>query len=213
MMGEKGNAATNLSRRAEHAEETRRAAVDAARRLFGENGYFATTVNEIAAAARVSPATVYAVNGGKQGLLRTLVNDWTSDAPIIAQGRARIENLSDPTEILRFLTQMTAEMRRDFGDIMKLVIATAPHDETAAEAFALATSRWRDFEDVVAHRLADLGALREDVNPDDARDILWFYLGYAGFFTLVDDNGWSYEKAEKWLYNTVRDALLDPRTR
>lgn len=36
------------------------------------------------------------------------------------------------------------------------------------------------------------------------------YLGYAGFFTLVDDNGWSYSKAEKWLLAAVSQALLAP---
>jgi hypothetical protein len=33
-------------------------------------------------------------------------------------------------------------------------------------------------------------------------------LGYAGFFTLVDDNGWTYHQAEKWLCTAVSQALL-----
>src|SRR5262245_65763262 len=66
-----------VSRRAEYAEATRRAIIAAARELFVERGYTATKVDEVAALARVSPATVYAVAGGKQGLLHTLVDDWT----------------------------------------------------------------------------------------------------------------------------------------
>ena len=199
----------SLSRRAEYAETTRRAAVDAARRLFSAKGYFATTVNEIAKAARVSPATVYAVNGGKQGLLRTLIDEW-SVAPVVAQARERIENLDDPIEILRYLAELPRQMRQDYGDVMRVVIGVAPHDETAAEGLALATSRYRGFDAFVAQRLTDLGALREGLDADEATDILWFYLGYAGYFTLVDDNGWSYAKAEKWLYTAVSAALLDP---
>jgi AcrR family transcriptional regulator len=201
--------AKDISRRAEYAETTRRAAVDAARRLFSQKGYFATTVNEIATAARVSPATVYAVNGGKQSLLRTLIDEW-SIAPVVAQARERIENLDDPTEILRYVAELTRQMRQDYGDIMRVVIGAAPHDETAAAGLALATSRYRGFDAFVAQRLADLGALREGLDADEATDILWFYLGYAGFFTLVDDNGWSYPKAEKWLYTAVTAALLHP---
>jgi hypothetical protein len=53
-----------------------------------------------------------------------------------------------------------------------------------------------------------LGALREGVSPDEALDILWFYFGYAGFFTLVDDNGWPYAKAEQWLLAAASAALL-----
>jgi AcrR family transcriptional regulator len=202
-------AGKSLSRRAEYAEVTRLAAVDSARRLFSEKGYFATTVNEIATAARVSPATVYAVNGGKQGLLRTLIDDW-SVAPVVAEARQRIESMADPAEILRYLAAMTRQMRQDYGDIMRVVIAAAPHDKTAADGLALATSRYRGFDAFVAGRLADLGALREGMNADEATDILWFYLGYAGFFSLVDDNGWSYARAEKWLCAAVSQTLLRP---
>ena len=59
-------------------EATRQAIVKAARQLFSERGYFATKVDDVAALARVAPATVYAVSGGKQGLLRTLTETATN---------------------------------------------------------------------------------------------------------------------------------------
>ncbi len=197
-----------VTRRAEYAETTRRAIVAAARTLFSEKGYFATKVDEIAATARVAPATVYAVTGGKQGLLRTLVDEW-SDAPVVAEARAEIAKLDDPEELLRFLAALTRSMRQDYGDIMRLVIAAAPHDATAAEGLATGTARYRDGTLLAAQRLADLGALRDGLTVEEALDILWFYFGYAGFFTLVDDNGWSYPKAEEWLRDAARRALLD----
>ena len=58
-----------VTRRAEYAETTRRAIVAAARELFSKQGFFSTKVDEIAARARVSPATVYAASGGKHDLL------------------------------------------------------------------------------------------------------------------------------------------------
>src|SRR6185437_15359362 len=79
-----------VSRRAEYAEATRRAIIAAARELFVERGYTATKVDEVAALARVSPATVYAVAGGKQGLLHTLVDDWTQ-APEVDEAYRAIE--------------------------------------------------------------------------------------------------------------------------
>jgi AcrR family transcriptional regulator len=197
------------NRRTEYADITRQAAVDAARELFGGKGYFATTVNEVAAAARVSPATVYSVNGGKQGLLKSLIDEW-SDGSVVTEGRTHIEGLNDPVEIIRYLTSMTRRMRESYGDIMKLVLATAPHDMAAADGLAVATKRYRGFEAFVAKRLADLGALREGMSAKDATDLIWFYLGYAGFFTLVDDNRWSYAKAEQWLSASVEQAVLRP---
>lgn len=50
------------------AEGTRTAVLETARRLFGERGYDAVSIREIAAEAGVSPATVMKVAGSKQRL-------------------------------------------------------------------------------------------------------------------------------------------------
>jgi AcrR family transcriptional regulator len=197
-----------VSRRAEYAEATRQAVIDAARRLFSENGYFATKVDDIAVDARVSPATVYTI-GGKQGLLRMLVDRWSA-APEVDETQRRLEEIASAPEILRVVATLTRQMREDYGDIMRVVLTTAPHDTMAAEGLAVATKRYRDGTMVAARRLAELGALREGLDADEALDILWFYFGYSGFFTLVDDNGWSYSRAEQWLLNAATRDLLKP---
>src|SRR5258708_38337046 len=55
--------------RRERAEATRLAIVAAAGRLFAERGYAAPSIEEIAAAAAVSRATVFSSVGGKPELL------------------------------------------------------------------------------------------------------------------------------------------------
>ncbi|WP_432041809.1 TetR/AcrR family transcriptional regulator [Streptomyces cadmiisoli] len=194
------------SRRAEYAEATRRAVIDEARRLFSERGYFATKVDDIAAAARVSPATVYVV-GGKQGLLRILVDLWSA-APEADTARRSLEEAEDAAEILRIVADLTRRMREDYGDVMRVVLNTAPHDTAAAEGLAIATQRYRNGTAAAARRLADLGALRDGIDAERALDILWFYFGYQGFFTLIDDNGWSHAQAEEWLLTAACQALL-----
>jgi hypothetical protein len=102
------------------------------------------------------------------------------------------------------------DMRRDWGDIMRMVIATAPHDAAAAESLAVATKRYRDGYVLAARRLDDVGALKAGVSRCDAVDLLWFYFGYSSLFTLVDDNGWSMPKARNWLVDAARaDVLAD----
>ena len=196
-----------VSRRAEYAQATRQAIVEASRRLFAEKGFFATKVDDIAHAARVAPATVYAVAGGKQGLLRTLMDIWTT-APVVAATMELIAKLDDPAAILRTVAMVTREMRQEFGDIMRVMIATAPHDQAVAESLETATSRYRAGNAFAGRRLAELGALRAGLDARDADDILWFYFGYAGLFTLVDDNGWTYSQAEEWLVDAASQALF-----
>ncbi|RAO29971.1 hypothetical protein PSN13_05170 [Micromonospora saelicesensis] len=194
------------SRRAEYAAATRTAIIEAARVLFARKGYFATKIEDIAVEARVAPATVYAVTGGKQGLIRTLVDLW-SQAPIVAQTLSRQEALADPDEILRETAAVTRSMRETYGDIMRLMLTTAPHHEEVAESLRLATKRYRDALETVAARLRDVGGLREGTTLAEATDILWFYFGYSGYFTLLDDNGWTFEQSERWLVTQAAAAL------
>lgn len=194
------------SRRAEYAEATRAAIVDAARELFARRGYFAATVDEVAKQARVAPATVYAVGGGKQGLLRSLVDLW-SRAPIVAETLQAQEELTDPEEIVRHAATAVRLMREHYGDIMRVVLATAPHNDEASELLHLATGRYRDAVTALAARLHEVGGLPPGATVEDATDILWFYFGYAGYFTLVDDNGWSFDRAEQWLVQQSLAAL------
>jgi AcrR family transcriptional regulator len=199
--------AGTVSRRAEYAEATRRAIIAAARELFAERGYTATKVDEVAALARVSPATVYAVAGGKQGLLHTLVDDWTQ-APEVDEAYRAIEDAANADAVLNIVASTCKRMRCDWGDVMKIVLATAPLDETAAATLRTATERYRAGTLLAALRLADLNALKPGVSVRDANDVLWFYFGYSGFFTLMEDNGWSADRSEAWLREMAATAVL-----
>jgi AcrR family transcriptional regulator len=199
-----------ISRREEYAEATRRAIVAAARQLFSERGYFATKVDDIAAAARVAPATVYAVSGGKQGLLRTLTETVTTD-PAVESTIGRIEDMDDPTAILQLVAATVRNMREEFGDVMRVLLNTAPHDKAVCDSLAIATTRYRNAFVPVARRLMNLGALHEGLELSEAVDVLWFYFGYSGLFTLHDENKWSFERAERWLCGEASRALLRDR--
>jgi AcrR family transcriptional regulator len=198
---------TRGTRRKEYAEATRQAIVDAARKLFSEHGYFATKVEEIAVQARVAPATVYAVSGGKQGLLRTLMDIWTT-GPAVGSTVSRINRMEDAEAIVRLVAATCCSMRKEFGDIVRVILNTAPHDAAVAETLATATGRYREALVRIGGRLAKLGALRKGVDLHQAVDVLWFYFGYSGVFTLVDENRWSYERAEQWLGDEAIRALL-----
>ena len=194
----------STGRRAEYAELTRQAIVAAARALFAERGYFATTVNDVAERARVAPATVYAVTGGKHGLVQTLLEHWTT-APIVAERAALIDAEPDPARVLRLAAGVVTDMRAGFGDIVALGRSVAPHDETVAGLMAAATRTYRAEVEAVARHLRDLGALNVDLAT--ATDVLWFYLGYAGLTTLVEENGWDPARARDWLAAQAAAAL------
>ena len=194
-------------RRQEYAEATRQAVLEAARQLFAERGFFATRVEDIAAESRVSAGTVYAVWGGKHGLMQGLIELW-STAPSIQATDEDILRLEDPATILRLVSARARGMREDYGDIMRTILATAPNEPAVAAFTREANVIYRDALTRIAQRLADLGGLREGIDVKQATDMLWLYFGYAGLFAMHDDNGWSWEQAEEWLADQAIHAVL-----
>jgi AcrR family transcriptional regulator len=68
--------------RSQHAEATRRAVLAAARSSFGRKGYAQTSVEEIAAAARVTKGAVYHHFAGKEALFRAVYEAVQADTAL-----------------------------------------------------------------------------------------------------------------------------------
>jgi AcrR family transcriptional regulator len=192
-------------RRALYAAANRAAMVDAARALFAEQGYFPTTVEQIARRADVSPATIYSVAGGKAGLMESLVQLW-ADEPLLTQSSSRLQETDNAQQVMDLVASASRKVRQEYGDIMRILLVTAPHDPSVAAGLERSTDRFRHAMTRIAARLADLGSLAPGLDQDTAADILWFYFGYAGYFTLVD-SGWDLDRAQEWLRNQCASAL------
>lgn len=186
---------------------TRQAILTAARRLFAEKGYFATRVEDIAAEARVAPATVYAVTGGKYGLLKSLVDLWQS-SPVIAATMDELLSLDDPAQVIWVLSARTRQIREEYGDIITTVLATAPNDQAVFGILGQVIGYYRGSINRISQHLADLKGLRPGIDVQFATDVLWFYFGFPGLSAMHDDNGWSYDDAEKWLAEEAARAVL-----
>ena len=201
------DSAPDRPRREEYPDQTRAAVIAAARRLFAENGFFQTKVEQIAQLSRVSPATVYAQCGGKQGLLRSLMDSWTQ-APMVADSLR--ESLAAPDAALVMQTLSTAylQITKQWGDVIRVVIDVAPHDDESGTVLAIAQRRHnRNLAEICRH-LEDIGALRDDVDARLASQIITYYYGIDGLLRTRDVFGWSLERSNEWLLAHVSAAVL-----
>lgn len=186
------------ARRDEYAEQTREAVIASARKLFASRGFVSTTVNEIAEMSRVSSGTVYQQCGGKQGLLRTLLRSWT-DAPLMHTMIEGIDSAMSGAEVLEALADAHLEMYLAFHEIVRLSVATAPHDEDAARSLREVNDLHRGALVTAAQKLRALGLL-SDTSDDDFADIATFYFGtHNGIPFLVNDLGWAPTRARNWI--------------
>jgi AcrR family transcriptional regulator len=194
-------------RREEYPDQTRAAVIAAARRLFAENGFFQTKVEQIAKLSRVSPATVYAQCGGKQGLLRSLMDSWTQ-APIIVESQQESLAAADATLVMQTLSAAYLQITEQWGDVIRVVINVAPHDDESGAVLATAQQRHnRNLTEICRH-LEGIGALRDDVDARLASRIITYYYGIDGLLRAREVFGWSLKRSNEWLLVHVSAAVL-----
>src|SRR5215468_7551434 len=162
-----------LSRRDEYAEATWKAVVTAAREMFGEEGYSRTTVQQIARRARVSPATVYAQCGGKQGLLKTLMDTWTA-GPLVREIIDACAAAPSGAEKLVVLADGYVALYKASGDIIRIVTDAAAAAPDAAEFLETANARHHEALIEIVDQIRRTGELKKDLSDEDAARIVYY---------------------------------------
>ncbi|WP_345408996.1 TetR/AcrR family transcriptional regulator [Nonomuraea salmonea] len=195
--------------RARHAEDTRRSIIEAAATLFAEQGYPRTSVAAVAAAAGVAVNTVYTSVGNKPALIMALSEDGAGDDAAVETLR-RIEECSDPREILRILADGTGQVRRRRHDVLAILLNNKYADPDVAAAADVAIRAVRDRFKAVTARLIAVGGLREGLTGTQIEQTLWFYFGFEAWRT-VRDFGWSWKESADWLAEQAARALLPPQ--
>jgi len=198
--------------RGAQAQSTREAVIGAAARLFAEKGYAATSIEEIAAAAGVSRATVFTSVGGKAKLLKTaldvaIVGD---DEPIALPDRPRSKAIRaepDPRRYLALYAELVTEMDGRLAAIHEAVRGAAGVDPSARALWESHLAQHRQGAANVIGDLTRKGGLRPGLDPEAAADIVWL-LGPGAYHMLVHRRGWSPKRFQAWLTETFIGQLL-----
>lgn len=196
-------------RREQQAEETRRAILSAARRLFAEQGYAGTPLTRIAAEAGVSVPTLYASVGSKAELARALVEFVNAEGGV-AENDARQRQATSAEELVRLNMHLVRDLNERCGDIMRAMRSAAHSEPELAPVVAAGDAYHRDGEHAIARRLHEMGALRDDLTPEHAGATLTVVASSQTIDHLVLQEDWSYDEVEAWLIDTVTRLLLAP---
>ena len=196
------------------ARNTRTAIIEAAWRLFAQQGYVATSIDEIAAAAGISRATVFTAVGGKPVLLKAafdvaIVGD---DEPVSLPERPSsraIRAEPDPEAYLDRYAALLAEMGGRVAPIAEAVRGAAGAD---ADARRLWEEHLAQRRQGAANVVADLhmkGAhLRPDLDTATAADVVWVLNDPGLYHHLVLRRSWAVERFQSWLAEALRSQLL-----
>jgi AcrR family transcriptional regulator len=187
--------------------------VTAAAKLFATRGYVATSVDAVAYEAAVSRATVFNAVGGKAELLRaayrSAVRGEHPDTPLGEQSRSRrILEDSDPARLLESYADVCAGFAPRLAPLYDAVRAAASADAEAARLWEELQRERRFGASRVVEALARLDALRCELDPSAASDILWVFNDPGLYSQLVQRRGWPDSRFRNWLATTMQTQLL-----
>ncbi len=193
----------------------RAAVVEAARGLFLERGYGATTIEAVSELADVPVATVYRLFASKQGILKALldVSIAGDDDRVPIAARPEVRSLladPDPGRQIEGLVQVAARVNTRVGPIYRILVSAAGVDPDAASLLDQLTRQRQQGQRSVARSLARAAALAPELRERDAADIIHALVSPEVYRLLVLDRGWTVRRYERWLTSTLTAQLLRP---
>jgi len=201
------------SRRDAMTRATKAEVVAAARALFVEQGYPSTTVALIAEAARTPPSTVYRLFGSKRGILKEVldVSLGGDDAPVEFQHRPEVQaafSADDPGAMLDAFAHLVRGVLHRSAALQAVLAESAAVDPEAAEMLEVTRQQRHAGQSRIVSALANSGALRQDLRPAAAADIVYTLMSPEVFRCLTIERGWTEAGYERWLSQTLRTQLL-----
>jgi AcrR family transcriptional regulator len=195
--------------RQRQAGDTRRRIIEAARRLLQTEGYAAMTVDAIARRAEVSAQSVYAIFKSKTGILTALL-DESAFGPEYEDAVVRALSARDPEARLR----LAAPIARQIHDAQSATFELLRGAGVVAPELAKLERQREDLryerQERMIVSLREAGKLRPELDDATARDTFWILTGGDVYRMLVHERGWSSQKYQDWLADTLVQSLLTP---
>jgi AcrR family transcriptional regulator len=203
-------------RRESRAHETRKRIAGEGLRLFLEKGYVGATVQAIAEAARVAPATVYQAFGTKHAVLAAaldimVVGDDASPSVLYQDWVDEVRRERNPDRQLRLVAEGTSRIAARTAPI-KEVMRDAAATESAARELIREDHEGRYRTQA---RLVDLlienRPLRAGMDRRRAIDTYFAIVNSTTYELLVVQRGWTLSEWQAWIADVIERTLFAER--
>ncbi len=201
------------TRRKKQARETRRQIVAASRDLFIQNGYAATTMEAIAQKSEVAVETIYAAFRSKRNLLIQAVNISVvgDDDPLSLFERPQIKAVEmepDPRLKIQMFSRQITDIMARIAPLFQVMRNVAKTDPAISDILAdVLQGRFEGMEHFIS-LLIQTGQIDRDSDTQLIAETVWALSSAEVYSLLTQDRGWSNEKYQDWLAETLRKLLI-----
>lgn len=196
------------------ARDRRRVILDVARELFLTQGYADTSVTALARAAGVAVDTVYSLGGSKPQIFRILLEAAISgtgeEVPVLDRPyvqRMRLE--PDAGRKLAIYVEEIAQMQARLGPLYRVLREAQRDDPSLGQVWhELQLRRARNMP-LLVEELARTGALRSDLDIQDAATDIWSLNSTEVYCLFIEHRSWTVSRYEVWLRSRLERLLFD----
>ncbi|WBQ02793.1 TetR/AcrR family transcriptional regulator [Kribbella sp. CA-293567] len=189
--------------RQEQAEATRVRIAEAARKLFGEHGYGATSIDAIAKEAGVAPRTIYSAFGTKREILSLICDRWLEQAGARELAGEVLQETDAAAKLRKAAHWLTNLYSAGFDVVLIFEAATDESAETRALLRAKLAGRNQVMDAIIASMEQELSI------PLAQAQAVYRALAAPGVYReLVDESGWSETEFEQWVSESLQRQLL-----
>ena len=190
------------------AETTRMRIAGAARKLFLERGYGATTVRAIAESAGVAEPTVYATFQTKKAILTAIVDALDSEAGVLDLIESLKAAHGDPGRQIDLIVAFEQRLYERGWDVYEAVYKAGSVDPELSDLLKQGKERGRAGRVPIVQAWADAGMLNPGLSPERAIDVFTTMSSPWLHRELVHESGWAAEQYQRWLGSSLRRLLL-----
>jgi len=191
-------------------QEDRQRIADVAEALLRDAGYTGMTLEAIAELAEVPVATVSDLFGSRLGVLVALFERvMLAEADATLPGRLR--EAQSACERVRLLATLARQQHGAEHQALASLVAAGVEASELAMVTRERRARHHDTQTDNVERLAEAGWLKPELDVAAACAILRALTSPALYRRLVQECGWSAERYERWLFESLVLALGGPR--
>jgi AcrR family transcriptional regulator len=189
--------------------------VEAATQLFLEHGYVATTIEAIARAAAVAPATVYQAFGTKQAILArildvTIAGDADPAALLDRDWVRQAARHQDPRQRLALVVRHTSQVAARTAPVKKVMRDAAAADPAVRQLLLEDDRRRYLTQQALVDLIIGAGSLRPGCDRDQAAATFFALVNSHGYQLLATQLGWSPDDWQRWLAGVLDRELFGP---
>lgn len=189
------------------AAQTRRDILVTARRLFANQGYASTSVQQIADETGVALQTVYSSVGPKSAIVVALVDLIDEEAglrELVPQAMAE----TDPRRLVAWGVRIPYHFVERCGDSISALVSAAAVEPDAATALNESWTRHQHGAMQIARRLMASGAVRPGLALEDVYAAFALTTWAAPQLQARNGLGWDGPTWERWCVRFLTDAVL-----